>query len=399
MYICDVYGASRISKSNCAFVNYKSGTALLDAMKRFDESRFNGVRLVCRLRRGSASALTGNSDIPAIPMGPTQLPPGLVDGQTQELEGPSSTPAPDEEDTGAAKDVEAVREQQTGQGSKDRYFIVKSLTTQDLDTSLRTGIWATQSHNESVLNDAFKVSQSLAGHERKHQRWGSHVDKRTECGPRLPRFLRQQIRELLWLRSHGLVDIVKRNPAPRIRSIARRNGDLRHAQNDPYPRDRMRTQGPYNRRFCKRHHLLGGRQSLGIGEKGQGTTGDGRERGRRGRWRRERGKPRSIVGKAVQGRVAFDGEGALLPDERDAQSFEREPRDQDRERRDGIGGGHRPEAARDVPQNGGRREANHFGRHVSGRARHAAQQGSMSKSARHSDDGQQRDRAGDGVGS
>jgi hypothetical protein len=39
-----------------------------------------------------------------------------------------------------------------------KYFIVKSLTLQDLELSVRNGIWATQSHNEDALNKAFQVS-------------------------------------------------------------------------------------------------------------------------------------------------------------------------------------------------------------------------------------------------
>jgi len=40
----------------------------------------------------------------------------------------------------------------------ERFFIVKSLTMQDLGASVRDGIWATQSHNEQGLNKAFEVS-------------------------------------------------------------------------------------------------------------------------------------------------------------------------------------------------------------------------------------------------
>lgn len=42
--------------------------------------------------------------------------------------------------------------------SSNKFFIVKSLTLQDLEMSVRNGIWATQSHNEDVLNKAFRVS-------------------------------------------------------------------------------------------------------------------------------------------------------------------------------------------------------------------------------------------------
>jgi hypothetical protein len=40
---------------------------------------------------------------------------------------------------------------------KDRYFIMKSLTKEDLAWSVANKIWATQPHNEKILNKAFKV--------------------------------------------------------------------------------------------------------------------------------------------------------------------------------------------------------------------------------------------------
>jgi hypothetical protein len=44
---------------------------------------------------------------------------------------------------------------------KDKFFIVKSLTVEDLELSVRNGIWATQSHNEEVLNKAYKVADNV----------------------------------------------------------------------------------------------------------------------------------------------------------------------------------------------------------------------------------------------
>jgi hypothetical protein len=41
--------------------------------------------------------------------------------------------------------------------SKARYFIMKSLTKEDLAWSVSNKVWATQPHNETILNDAFKV--------------------------------------------------------------------------------------------------------------------------------------------------------------------------------------------------------------------------------------------------
>lgn len=46
-----------------------------------------------------------------------------------------------------------------GAQQKDKFFILKSLTVEDLDLSIRNGVWATQSHNEEALNEAFKVSK------------------------------------------------------------------------------------------------------------------------------------------------------------------------------------------------------------------------------------------------
>ena len=40
----------------------------------------------------------------------------------------------------------------------DKYFIMKSLTVEDMELSVRNSIWATQAHNEGALNKAYEVS-------------------------------------------------------------------------------------------------------------------------------------------------------------------------------------------------------------------------------------------------
>jgi hypothetical protein len=40
---------------------------------------------------------------------------------------------------------------------KCRYFIMKSLTEEALTRSVTEGLWSTQQHNESKLNEAFEV--------------------------------------------------------------------------------------------------------------------------------------------------------------------------------------------------------------------------------------------------
>lgn len=43
----------------------------------------------------------------------------------------------------------------------NRYFIVKSLSMDDLELSRQSGIWATQAHNEGTLNQAYQVSLKI----------------------------------------------------------------------------------------------------------------------------------------------------------------------------------------------------------------------------------------------
>jgi hypothetical protein len=52
-------------------------------------------------------------------------------------------------------------ETRTSTTGANKYFIVKSLTLQDLELSIRNGIWATQSHNEEVLNKAYQSAENV----------------------------------------------------------------------------------------------------------------------------------------------------------------------------------------------------------------------------------------------
>jgi RNA recognition motif-containing protein len=146
----DIESLFLISKSNCAFVNYRTEASCTAAMHRFHDSRFNGVRLVCRLRRSSApasgvptgpSAMLGNQPSASPPRSPH-----VVDGEDTQVDG-ESTP-----------NRTTSEESRLAAAASERYFIVKSLTLQDLESSVRNGIWATQSHNEDVLNKAYQAS-------------------------------------------------------------------------------------------------------------------------------------------------------------------------------------------------------------------------------------------------
>jgi len=166
----DIESLFLISKSNCAFVNYRTEAACTAAMDRFHDSRFHGVRLVCRLRRGTPTEGSSSSTTPD----------SLTPESSNELEKPgrrelrratsgpvivdsSSSQSPKKEIQHDGIDgVDGVDGlHKTGGQSParvpEKYFVVKSLTLQDLEASVRSGVWATQSHNEVALNHAYEV--------------------------------------------------------------------------------------------------------------------------------------------------------------------------------------------------------------------------------------------------
>lgn len=146
----DIESVFLISKSNCAFVNYRSEGACAAAMSRFHDSRFQGVRLVCRLRRNS------NTSAPGVPTGPAALIPSVAYTQTA-----FEAIRQNREVSSRALEEAAAESTRTGEPTHkvtDKYFILKSLTVEDMELSVRNSIWATQSHNEDALNKAYEVS-------------------------------------------------------------------------------------------------------------------------------------------------------------------------------------------------------------------------------------------------
>lgn len=150
----DIESLFLISKSNCAFVNYRTEAACTAAMHRFHDSRFQGVRLVCRLRRSSVPAS-------GVPTGPS----AMVRRNSPAASPPQSPQAPQADGI-----VHEPSEHALSSGAPDgahkpeanaKYFILKSLTLQDLELSVRNGIWTTQSHNEEILNKAFQTVEEV----------------------------------------------------------------------------------------------------------------------------------------------------------------------------------------------------------------------------------------------
>ncbi|KFY83175.1 hypothetical protein V498_08250, partial [Pseudogymnoascus sp. VKM F-4517 (FW-2822)] len=125
-----------IAKSSCAFVNYRTEEACASAVGRFHASKLGGVRLVCRLRRSAMGVVGG------VPTGPASLSGVKIEGVKVEGEEVGSATTPDEE-------------------TPAKYFIVKSLTVEDLEMSVSNGVWATQSQNEAALNKAYETAETV----------------------------------------------------------------------------------------------------------------------------------------------------------------------------------------------------------------------------------------------
>jgi len=158
----DIQSLFLISKSNCAFVNYKSEAACVAAMNRFHDSRFHGVRLVCRLRRGSAGTTSASPNVETSKVASDQhtaqkIATAIVsnDESSDPIIVGGAPTAPAEADNSVAHASAPATK------VPEKFFIVKSLTLQDLEASVRNGIWATQSHNESTLNEAFNAAENV----------------------------------------------------------------------------------------------------------------------------------------------------------------------------------------------------------------------------------------------
>ncbi|KAG6288277.1 hypothetical protein E4U09_005664 [Claviceps aff. purpurea] len=140
-----------IPKSQCAFTNYKDEATCSAARQRLDNSEFQSVRLISRLRKNAArcrsrsSASTGQT---------TTRTERMTEAPTKPAEASSSeTPSP----AVGRHTMQITNKRNT----VDKFFILKSLTIEDLDASVRTGKWATQSHNEKKLNEAFQSAANV----------------------------------------------------------------------------------------------------------------------------------------------------------------------------------------------------------------------------------------------
>ncbi|KAJ4864276.1 hypothetical protein T069G_00806 [Trichoderma breve] len=147
-----------IAKSNCAFANFKDEASCITAQLKLHESRFQSVRLVSRLRRNEIDGNAGHSPPTGPASGPANFPQPIYPARSKtavKIEDGNSTATTDHADKPTSTPSEGALKYH------DRFFILKSLTVDDLELSVRTGIWATQSHNEETLNGAFRQCNNV----------------------------------------------------------------------------------------------------------------------------------------------------------------------------------------------------------------------------------------------
>ncbi|KAG1726697.1 YT521-B-like domain-containing protein [Suillus paluster] len=189
-----------ISRSNCAFVNFDTEEHLRRAIARFNGKQLperRGPRLVCRARRKEDDLRAGVGGQRGVGVHTRYVREQLQQEQTDKQgEAPSEDdqssptdrrssvssesghPLAVSGDEGAARARQGSRLEHSGKahssssyGSTNssflsrhfpkRFFILKSLTQFDLDLSVENGLWATQKHNEAILDQAYRTSNDV----------------------------------------------------------------------------------------------------------------------------------------------------------------------------------------------------------------------------------------------
>ncbi|RIA94983.1 hypothetical protein C1645_514735 [Glomus cerebriforme] len=150
-----------IKKSNCAFVNYKTYDAVMEAVHKYNDMEFKGIKLVCRPRKQTPADLKLKTEslsdlISENTPPPTPSEAGSTASSTRSRRS-SLPPRQRIRQSSIASMSPASSVSSLKPSSQNRYFILKSLTQDDLDISVKSGYWATQPHNEAALNKAFKV--------------------------------------------------------------------------------------------------------------------------------------------------------------------------------------------------------------------------------------------------
>ncbi|KIM28730.1 hypothetical protein M408DRAFT_307280 [Serendipita vermifera MAFF 305830] len=174
-----------ISRSNCAFVNYVSEACLHRGVEYFNGRPLRSSqvdprcpKLVCRVRKKGDDIKAGVGGQRGVgthtrwvkEKKAAAAKPPMEDGIADP--GHSAHDRPPFVRGGAGGNVKKSSSGSSGSYASTnsgmlskyfpiRYFILKSLTQHDLDLSVERGLWATQTHNQEVLDQAYRTSQTV----------------------------------------------------------------------------------------------------------------------------------------------------------------------------------------------------------------------------------------------
>ncbi|KIP10180.1 hypothetical protein PHLGIDRAFT_66093 [Phlebiopsis gigantea 11061_1 CR5-6] len=185
-----------ISRSNCAFVNFETEGHLQAAIAHFNGQQLRASdprcpRLVCRIRAREDDLRAGvggqrgagihvryvrdQKQKQARAKAVSSQETSSSEASVSSLEDPMAAlslssnkkgtharrfrkPAPHSSSSGS---FASTNSSMLTQYFPKRYFILKSLTQFDLDLSVEKGLWATQRHNEGVLDQAYRTSKAV----------------------------------------------------------------------------------------------------------------------------------------------------------------------------------------------------------------------------------------------
>ncbi|KAL0568703.1 hypothetical protein V5O48_013279 [Marasmius crinis-equi] len=206
-WVSGVLSIFLISRSSCAFINYQSESALQSAI-----NRFNGLplrpndprcpRLVCRVRKKDDDLRAGVGGQRGVGMHTKWVKDHKgkwkSTGEQQDQQSDLESSASNTTDASSSSVLTSEREEgsaaATDNGTANlrrliiprggghsnssgsyastnsdmlwkyfpkRFFILKSLSQYDLDLSVEKGLWATQKHNEGILDQAYRTSKEV----------------------------------------------------------------------------------------------------------------------------------------------------------------------------------------------------------------------------------------------
>ncbi|KAJ6570861.1 YT521-B-like domain-containing protein [Mycena vulgaris] len=169
-----------ITRSKCAFVNYETEWHREEAI-----ARFNGVPLrtdpgcaclVCRVTLKEAHLRTGvggqrgmiaarddarSNTATAKHSFAASLPLFSLRSSGEPEANPEHPPPRPHSAASSSVSLASTNSSLFQRYFPQRFFILKSLTRIDLDLSVRRGLWATQKHNEGVLERAFRTAEDV----------------------------------------------------------------------------------------------------------------------------------------------------------------------------------------------------------------------------------------------